>query len=123
MKLIISGFFLLLAIYLPPSPRVPDEVKEAFRSGSAKVLAQYMEEKVALTLPDDDDIYPRAEVQKKLSAFFFANKPSSFTIQFEGGKDTNQYAVGILKTANGDYRVAMLLRSNRISQLRIEKEE
>lgn len=71
MKLIISGFFLLLAIYLPPSPRVPDEVKEAFRSGLAKVLAQYMEVKVALTLPDDDDIYPRAEVQKKLSVFFF----------------------------------------------------
>jgi len=122
MKLFLNGLFLLLVIYLQPSPRLPEGVKEAFRTGSAKTLVQYMDEKVALTLLNDDDIYSRAEVQKKLSAFFYANKPNSFTLQYEGGKDANQYAIGILKTANGNYRVAILLRSNRISQLRIEKE-
>jgi len=86
MKLIISGFILLLAIYLPPSPRVPDEVKEAFRSGLAKVLTQYMEEKVALTLPDDDDIYPRAELQKKLSVFFLPISPVLLPYRLKGKK-------------------------------------
>ncbi|HOK98189.1 MAG TPA: DUF4783 domain-containing protein [Bacteroidales bacterium] len=123
MKLLINAFIVLLSIWMQPSPRVPEGVKEAFRTGSAKSLAQYMEDKVALTLPDDDDIYVRSEVQKKLSTFFYANKPSSFVIQFEGGKDANQYAIGVLKTNNGDYRVSLLLRSNKISQLRIEKEE
>ncbi|MGC8802669.1 MAG: DUF4783 domain-containing protein [Bacteroidales bacterium] len=123
MKLFLNGFFILLAVFMQPSPRVPEGVKDAFRTGSAKEMAQFLEDKVALTLPDDDDIYTKHEVQKKLSAFFFANKPISFTIQFEGGKDVNQYAIGILKTTNESFRVSLLLRSNRISQLRIEKEE
>lgn len=123
MKLFLNGFFILLAIFMQPSPSVPEGVKEAFRAGSAKEMSQFLEDKVALTLPDDDDIYTRQEVQKKLSAFFYTNKPINFTIQFEGGKGVNQYAIGILKTVNGSYRVSLLLRANRISQLRIEKEE
>ncbi|MCX7985431.1 MAG: DUF4783 domain-containing protein [Bacteroidales bacterium] len=122
MKLLINGFFILMMAFIQPSTKVPDGVKEAFRLGSAKILSQYMEEKIALTLPDVDDIFSIQEAQKKLSAFFFSNKPIAFTIQFEGGKDANQYAIGILKTVNGEYRVNLLLRSNKISQLRIEKD-
>jgi len=123
MKLFLNGFLFLLAICLQANNKVPEDIKVAFRTGSAREKATYLENKVTLTLLDDDDIYLRSEVEKKLAAFFFANKPTDFSIQFEGGKDTNLYAIGNLKTSTGDYRVTLLLRSGKISQLRIEKYE
>jgi hypothetical protein len=123
MKLFLYGFLFLLAICLQANNKVPEDIKVAFRTGSAREIATYLESKVTLTLLDDDDIYPRSEVEKKLAAFFFANKPTDFSIQFEGGKDTNLYAIGNLKTSTGDYRVTLLLRLGKISQLRIEKYE
>ncbi len=123
MKIHLFGFFLMFAVLMQPSAKVPEALKQALSLGNTRELSQFFDTKIALTLLDDDDIYSRQEAIKKLEKFFVTYKPLSFTIEFEGGKNNNQYAIGILKTSNGEFRVSLLLQMNKITQLRIGKED
>jgi hypothetical protein len=120
---------LLLFIFLIPinsnsqtSYKVPSAVIEAFKDGSAKSLGKYFDNKLQLVILDEDDICKKSEAEKRLSQFFLTNKPKDFNIQFEGGRDSSQYAVCILKTDNKNYRVTLLLQNNLLLHIRIEEE-
>ena len=81
---------------------------------------------------ENDNVYSKAQAQQIVSKFFSANSPEEFTIIHNGATDNNEanesakYAIGNLKTKNGNFRVYFLLKPTEgkdyIHQLRIEKQ-
>jgi hypothetical protein len=62
-----------------------------------------------------------------LKDFFKTNKPSSFKITHEGGKEGAKYLIGQLVTGNGEFRVHYFIKKENnkpfVYQLRITQQK
>jgi len=105
----------------------PDDIDAAIRSGNTKTLSARMNTNVELVILDKDDVYSKVQAQRILQQFFEKNKPISFKILHNGGKDNTQYFIGTLKTKDKKFRVYYLLKTkdkkSLIYQFRIELDE
>ena len=106
--------------------QIPDEIILSFKNGNSKTLAEYFNQNIELVVLEDDNVYSKAQAQQIVAKFFGNNKPESFTVIHQGGKEDAKYVIGNLKTNNGSFRIYFLLktseRKNYIHQLRIEKQ-
>jgi hypothetical protein len=106
--------------------KIPAGISSAFKSGSASELARYLNSTVELLLLDKEDFYKKNVAETILKDFFAEYKPKDFTIRHDGGQSEAHYAIGILKTEKGDFRVYFLLKKIDkelvIQQIRIEPE-
>ena len=123
----ISILFITLAFAgstLLHSNDIPGNIVNAIKNGNAKELAGYFNSSIELTLLSKEDIYSKEQAEIILKNFFQTHVPVSFTLLHEGGKESSKYAIGNLKTGNGNFRVTILLKSQNnqlyIHQLRIE---
>ena len=104
--------------------RIPGGISIAFKAGNAAELSKYMNATVELLLLDKEDFYKKNVAETILRDFFNESKTRDFTIRHQGAKNDAQYAIGNLKTENGDFRVYFLLKKIDqellIHQIRIE---
>ena len=100
--------------------KLPEQVKEAFKNGNAKVISGYCCEKVELSILGKDGQYNKEKLVEVLKDFFSKNVPRLFVIIFEGGKESSQYVIGKLTTDKDSYRINLLINNGIIQQLKIE---
>ncbi len=109
------------------SPDIPEAIPISFKAGNAKELSKFFNENIELVILGKEDVYSKSQAEQILKDFFDQHKPTSFTILFEGGKETSKYAIGSLKTSAGNYRVYFLIKKQNgatlIHRLRIEEED
>jgi hypothetical protein len=106
--------------------KIPEGISIAFKAGNAAELSKYMNSTVGVLLLDKEDFYKKNVAEAILKDFFNAYQSKDFIIRHQGAKSDAQYAIGILKTEKGDFRVYFLLKKVGpdllIHQIRIETE-
>jgi Domain of unknown function (DUF4783) len=90
--------------------KIPDGISIAFKAGNAAELSKYMNSTVGVLLLDKEDFYKKNVAEAILDEFFKTYKTKDFIIRHQGAKSDAQYAIGILKTERGDFRVYFLLK-------------
>ena len=105
-------------------PRIPAGISIAFRSGSAAGLSEYLNSTVELVMPDKEDFYSKSVAESILKDFFTRYHTREFVIRHQGAKGDAQYAIAVLETDKGNFRVYFLLKKVNdnplIHQIRIE---
>jgi len=89
---------------------IPEGISIAFKAGNAAELSKYMNATVGILLLDKEDFYKKNAAEAVLNDFFTTCKTRDFIIRHQGAKSDAQYAIGILKTERGDFRVYFLLK-------------
>jgi len=106
---------------------IPDEITLAFKAGNVNVLSGYLNSTVELALLDKEDFYTRNIAEGILKEFFREHATTDFVIKHKGGRAESAYAIGTLRTKNGNFRVYFLIKTidskPLIHQLRIEKDD
>lgn len=91
-------------------PKIPEGITIAFKAGNAAELSKYMNATVGILLLDKEDFYKKNVAEAILGDFFRTYRTRDFIIRHQGAKSDAQYAIGILKTDKGDFRVYFLLK-------------
>lgn len=119
-------FILSFFFYAFSTSVIPDELIAALKTGNHKTFAKYFNKNVELIINNEEDVYSKTQAELIVKDFFSKNTPAEFSILHQGGKETAKYAIGSLKTNNGNYRIYFLLKTQTeqllIHQMRIEKE-
>ena len=107
--------------------QIPTEIITSIKSGDSKSLSNFFKPTIELIVIETTNIFSKAQAKIILNDFFSRHKPTDFKIIHTGGKDDSLYAIGILKTENGVFRVYFLLKTKNetqyIEQLRIEYQD
>ncbi|MFH0843578.1 MAG: DUF4783 domain-containing protein [Bacteroidota bacterium] len=106
---IIIAFITLLTVEQDQA-RIPEGISIAFKAGNAAELSKYMNATVGILLLDKEDFYKKNAAEAVLNDFFTTYRTRDFIIRHQGAKSDAQYAIGILKTERGDFRVYFLLK-------------
>ena len=106
---------------------ISDKIAEAFKAGDSAGLAAYFKANVDLSILEEDDLYSKANAEKKLATFFQNHPVSSFSILHEGQSNNGlQYTIGSLETSNGTFRVSFYVKEENgqafIQQIMIDEE-
>jgi hypothetical protein len=125
--LFVSGLIFLFQLsFASPAKMIPESIVLAFQAGNATELAKHFNTSIELVILEEENVYSKTQAEQIIRKFFSDNKPSSFTVIFEGGKEPSKYAIGKLVTSTGPYRVYILIKENEgsplIHQIRIEVE-
>ncbi len=102
------------------SMEVPSAVIAALNNSDSNLLSTYFNNNVEIVVGSQNDVFSSQQARAILSDFFRKNHIISFQLLHKGTKDAACFAIGMLKTSNGGYRVYILMRKNLIQQLRIE---
>ena len=118
--------FMLTGNYLI-AQKVPDPVVKAFQQGNIEALSDFFNVRLQVNISDREYMCSKAQAKEIMREFFNNNKPASFSIIFEGGKEDSNFSIGNLVTNNGNYRVNVFFRKfdgvYLIHLLRIEKDD
>lgn len=123
---------LLLLLMLIPAIQLEqpnlEGISQAIRSGNADALGAFFGSTVEISVMDKEDRYSKTDGVRVMREFFSKNKPATFNPVHQGvsrGGDLH-YSIGEMRTAQGNYRVYMLLKDTPgnpvIQQLRIDRE-
>lgn len=119
MKLFVSIFFFISTFF--GIFDVTDDVVSALKQGKASELVKFFDEKVSIKLVEQEDLLSKSQAEANVKYFFEKHPVKNFTVSHSSTVNNNvQFLTGTLETANGKYRVSVLLRRNLISQFRIE---
>jgi hypothetical protein len=127
MHRLITIFIIGFTIMIPVNGQtVPDGLVEALSKGDAGSMAEFFHQSLGMTILEKDYLSSKNQATRIMENFFKENKPTGFTISFEGAKEKSKYAIGALTTADATFRVNMffLNKENKrlIYYLSIEKE-
>ena len=89
---------------------VPDEIIFALNKGDVERLAAKFDKNISLTINTQTGTYGAIDAKKLLSDFFIKNTVENFKIVHQGGSEKSCFVIGTLKTANGSFRVYVLMR-------------
>jgi hypothetical protein len=101
---------------------LPDNLTNAFKTGNAKEITNYLGQSTAINISGDEHNCNKVQAEQVLKNFFEKNAVKTFSLLFEGGKEPSKYSIGKLSTTKGEFRVNILFKSNIIVELRIEKD-
>ena len=105
------------------SADVGEEIIAAIRQGKSSELVKFFDEKVSIKLINQEDVLSKSQAEANIRYFFEKHPVKSFTsTHVSAVNNSSQYITGTLETANGKYRVSILLRRNLVSQFRIEND-
>jgi hypothetical protein len=114
----------IISLKAQDQTKIPIGISTAFKAGNSSNLSRYINTTVELLLLEKEDFYKKNVAETILKDFFTEYKPKDFVIRHEGHQNEAHYAIGILKTEKGDFRVYFLLkkvdRDLLIHQIRIE---
>src|SRR5579871_933663 len=94
-----------------------DEVAGAIRTGNASQLSSFLDNRVDISLPDLSDTYSKSQAELIIRDFFSTNRVQNFQVKHKGENGGAQFCVGILKTANGDFRTTLFMKMKGDKQL------
>lgn len=122
LKIFLPAFLLLLTTSYVAAQKaeVPAGVISALNKGDAGELSSYLNTNVELVIENKNDVFSRQQASGIIADFFRKNRTTGFRVLHQGNKDAASFAIGILKTSTGIFRVYVLTRNNLIQQLRIE---
>lgn len=118
--LLLSSLFLVILVIEAQSSEVPSEIISALNDGNSSQLSGYLNANVELVIDNRNDVFSKQQASGIIADFFRKNHVNSFQLLHKGNKDLASFAIGMLKTSDGNYRVYLLTRKNEIQQLRIE---
>jgi hypothetical protein len=120
MKLLIS-FSAFIFSFFYSTVEISEDIIAALKQGKATELVKFFDEKVSIKIVNQEDVLSRSQAEANLKYFFEKHTVKNFSSQHVSAMNNNsQYITGSLETANGKFRVSILLRRNLISQFRIE---
>jgi hypothetical protein len=104
---------------------ITPKAAEALKKGDAVSLSALMMPQIELTLAGQDGTYSADEAKSLISKFFISHPAKDFTIKHQGtSKLDDQYRIGDLTTAKGNFRVTFFMKKSSgsmlIKQLKIE---
>lgn len=105
-----------------------ESITTALNAGDADALSKYFAPNVEISIEDKEQVYAKAKATEVVRNFFNTNKPKSFSQMHKGvsRENSDQYSIGNLTSANGNYRVYLYLKvsgSNlTIQEMRFDKE-
>jgi len=128
MKNIFLSILFTVSLVVHANPIVDDAVIKALKNGNEKVLANYFNTSIDLTIPNNEGVFSKEQAELILKTFFDKSKPSNFKVVHDGDSKNNaHYAIGNLNTNQGTYRTYILYKKNStritILELRIESDE
>lgn len=121
MKLLVSIVFFFSSFF--SAFDVTDDVVAAIKGGKSSELVKFFDEKLTVKILNQEDLLSKAQAEANIKFFFEKHIIKNFTVSQSRTVNTNvQFVSGSLETANGKFRVSILLRRNLISQFRIEND-
>lgn len=99
---------------------ISSDIITALNNGDASQLSNHLNANVELVIDNKNDVFSKQQAAGIIVDFFRKNKVNSFQLLHKGNKDVASFAIGVLKTNSGSFRVYVLTRRNEIQQLRIE---
>jgi len=120
MKLTISIFYFLFSLFFSGA-EVSDEIISALKQGKSSELVKYFGDKVSVKISNQEDVLSKSQAEANIKYFFDKHAVKAFSSSHVSSMNNSaQYITGTLETANGKFRVSILIRNNLISQFRIE---
>jgi len=108
---------LLFILLIAPSIAMvtPDNlssISKAISNGDANALSQYFDDKVEVSILDDENLLDKVEAKKALQGFFTKNKPQSYNQVHDGTSKGagSKYTIGNLKANGKVYRVYVYMK-------------
>ncbi len=87
-------------------------VKETIKAGSAKELANYLNQTVDIMIDEKLESYSKAQAEFVLRDFFKAHVPTEFTIIHQGSSKGGQpFAIGQYKSDKETFRVFIKIKT------------
>lgn len=121
--------FLLAVLFVPLlNGSNMDAITRAISTGDVNTLGQYLDQTVEIAIPNQEDLYEKAQASAILKGFFSQNVPKGFSQVHQGSSKGNDsiYCIGNLSTSTGIFRVYiyMHLQNGKLSiqELRFDKE-
>jgi Domain of unknown function (DUF4783) len=105
-----------------------DAISKAISSGDADALSKYFAENLEISIMDKEASYTKTQATEVVRTFFGSNKPKGFSPVHNGTsrESSDQYCIGNMASANGNYRVYIYLKTTggavSIKELRFDKE-
>lgn len=105
-----------------------ESINQALSTGNADALTKYFADNVEIAIQDKEQTYPKTKATDVVRSFFNSNKPKSFNQMHKGNsrENSDQYCIGSLASANGNFRVYIYLKTTgtniSIQELRFDKE-
>ena len=89
-----------------------NSVKATIKAGSAKELANYLNQTVDIMIDEKLESYSKAQAEFVLRDFFKAHVPTEFTIIHQGSSKGGQpFAIGQYKSDKETFRVFMKIKT------------
>ncbi len=89
-----------------------NNVKETIKAGSAKELANYLNQTVDIMIDEKLESYSKAQAEFVLRDFFKAHVPTEFTIIHQGSSKGGQpYSIGQYKSDTETFRVFIKIKT------------
>ena len=108
--------FLFILLIAPSIAMVtPDNlssISKAISNGDAGALSQYFDDKVEVSILDDENLLDRTQAKKALESFFAKNKPQSYNQVHDGTSKGagSKYTIGNLKANGKVFRVYVYMK-------------
>lgn len=121
MKVLISIVFFISSFF--SAFDVTDDVVAAIKGGKSSELVKFFDEKLTVKILNQEDLLSKSQAEANIKFFFEKHIIKNFTVSQSRTVNTNvQFVSGSMETANGKFRVSILMRRNLISQFRIEND-
>ena len=122
---------ILCSIFIPiiafQDSKMQDVILTSFENGNSKTLSGFFNQNVELVIPQNKNIYSKAQAQQIMAKFFSENTPESFQILSDTIEDDAKNIIGLLTTKKASFRVYIVLKNANgqdfIHLLKIEKRQ
>jgi hypothetical protein len=120
MKIVFSILITFFSFLFTVNDTAEDAIN-ALKQAKVSDLIKLFDEKVSIKLLNQEDVLSKAQAEANIKAFFDKHPIKNFSSSHISSNNPNmQFVTGNLETANGKFRVSMLIRRNLITQFRIE---
>jgi hypothetical protein len=102
-------YILSLAFALSSILSIPfNDLETAFLKGDAEKVVSYGKTKMLISIESKEGVYSKSQGTQVIKSFFKDYPPKSFSFDFKGKESgSNSFAVGIYKSAKGDFRISV----------------
>ena len=104
------------------SGEIPDGLKYAVTTANSIELAKFFNRTLMVEILGVDNVFNATQAEQALRRFYTLNSVAKIAILYEGGKGQSQYLIAKIISSNGIFRLSILVKSQLIIQLNIEKE-